>query len=177
MDSAWKVINHSNTEFLKVFSSLEQWGPGACQVGRTIRVRCFGVPLHGWEEQTFCNIGERLVEVVSVAKEIVEKSFLEYGKICVRMKGHKFIYKEFSLVSFGNTFLVKVSEECVSLAPRCSQEKKGEKGTRAEDPLIQAEDGECPEGATSWNGRVAKGARIGARHHCSRKESCTSWPG
>ena len=63
---------------------------------------------------------------MGVAKETVEKSFLEYGRVCVWVKGHRLIYEEFSLLIFGNTFLVKVSEECVSLAPRCSQEKKGE---------------------------------------------------
>ncbi|KAJ8644385.1 hypothetical protein MRB53_006133 [Persea americana] len=175
-DSAWKVINHSDTKFSKFFFSLERWRPRACQAGRIVWVRCFGVPLLGWQEETFCNIGERLGEVVGVAKETVEKSFLEYGRVCVWVKGHRFIYEEFSLLIFGNTFLVKVSEECVSLAPRCSQEKKGEQGTRAEDLFIQVEDGECLEWANSWNGKVAKGARIGTRHHCSREESCASWP-
>ncbi|XXG47417.1 hypothetical protein AAC387_Pa02g2075 [Persea americana] len=151
-DSAWKVINHSDTKFSKFFFSLERWRPRACQAGRTVWVRCFGVPLLGWQEETFCNIGERLGEVVGVAKETVEKSFLEYGRVCVWVKGHRFIYEEFSLLIFG------------------------EQGTRAEDLFIQVEDGECLEWANSWNGKVAKGARIGTRHHCSREESCASWP-
>lgn len=95
LDSAWKVINHSDTEFSKFFSSLEWWRPRACQAGRTIWVRCFGVPLLGWEEETFCNIGERLGEVVGVAKETMEKSFLEYGRVCVQVKGTDLSMKNF----------------------------------------------------------------------------------
>lgn len=47
---------------------------------------CYGVLLHEWDGNTFVG------DVVGIVKEAIEKSFLEYGQLCLQVN-HCFIYE------------------------------------------------------------------------------------
>lgn len=88
--------------------------PGFSGPARTVWIRCFEVPLHGWESSTFRRIREELGEVVGVAKATSNKSFLEYGRICVRTHRHCFINEQMELAVFGDVFTLQIREELSS---------------------------------------------------------------
>lgn len=56
--------------------SLEKWKPEVVKPLRTVWMRCFRVPLQVWGTKTFEDICSKLGEVVGIAKETAEKTFL-----------------------------------------------------------------------------------------------------
>lgn len=58
---------------------------------RLVWFRCYGVPLHGWDVKVFSDIGKRLGKVVAIVKETLERSVLEYGRMCLLVESHGFI--------------------------------------------------------------------------------------
>ena len=64
---SWEDVS---LEVSEIFLSLEHWKPSPHKHARTVWVRCFRVPLHGWEEKTFMVLGKKLGEVIGVAKEM-----------------------------------------------------------------------------------------------------------
>lgn len=48
------------------------------------------------------------------AKETFEKTFLIYGRVCIRVEGHKLINEEIMLSVCGNSFSMEVREELPS---------------------------------------------------------------
>lgn len=53
LENAWPAIKSSMVEFSGLFLSLNLWKPGPNYVPRIMCVRCFGVPLHSWDEKVF----------------------------------------------------------------------------------------------------------------------------
>lgn len=113
LKKAFPIINFEQ-EFLHYFSALERWRPGVLNPVQFVRVRCFGLPLHIWSTQTFENICGMFGEVVGVAKETFEKTFLINGRVCIRVEGHKLINEEIMLFVCGNSFSMEVREELPS---------------------------------------------------------------
>lgn len=112
LEEAQAIIHDFKLKFLNIFGSLELWKPGLYKPSRLIWVRCFGVPLHDWNEKDFLAIGEKFGEVLGVDEETSNRSFLEFGRVCLKVFGHKiFFFYDIWFDVFGNKFLVKVKEE------------------------------------------------------------------
>lgn len=116
-EEAQAIIHDFELEFLYIFSSLERRKPGLYKPSRIIWVRCFGVPLHVWNETVFLAIGEKFEEVLGVDEDTSNRPFVEFARVCLKMFAHMIICDGIWLDVFGNKFLVEVREE--AHYPRC----------------------------------------------------------
>lgn len=71
---------------------------------RTIWVRSYSIPLHGWVESTFNNIESKVGLVVRVVKEIIERLFLKYDRVCLQVDRPKAVNEEMRLDLFNNHY-------------------------------------------------------------------------
>ncbi|XXG45435.1 hypothetical protein AAC387_Pa02g0518 [Persea americana] len=89
LEEALPKLESLELELSELFLSLERWKPGIIHTTRTLWVKCYGVPLHAWDESTFMSIGRKIGEVIQVAKETIEKSSLENGRVFLRVESPK----------------------------------------------------------------------------------------
>lgn len=73
-------------------------------------MRCYGLPLHAWSDKVFKAIGNRYGDVLGVDKETIDKSFLEFGRIYLKV-GDRVIWEDLWLDVLGNKYQVEVREE------------------------------------------------------------------
>lgn len=111
LENAWPAIKSSMVEFSGLFLSLNLWKPGPNYVPRIMCVRCFGVPLHRWDEKVFTTVGRRLGKVLGISKETTDRTYLEYGRMCWRVDNHHLIYEEIEQNVLGNIHQIVVKEE------------------------------------------------------------------
>ncbi|XXG57454.1 hypothetical protein AAC387_Pa03g4601 [Persea americana] len=97
----------------QVFVSLQRWVPEPSTSLRKVWLQCFGVPLQGWSAEVLESIGRKVGDVVEVGPEMLNKSSLEFGRICVQTGDYSFIYKEMEIRIFDHLFRVVAREKMV----------------------------------------------------------------
>lgn len=78
---------------------LAQWSPNFSFESRTVWLRCYGVPLKFWDSLAFEEVGNKFGEIIGVAKDTLEKSVLEYGRVCVSSNRQLLINQQESMQS------------------------------------------------------------------------------
>lgn len=76
-----------------------------------VLVRCYGVPLSAWDRKVFEEIGSRVGKVVEVARETLDKSVLQFGRMRLQVEQFRDVYTVLHLNSFGYSYPVSVREE------------------------------------------------------------------
>ena len=81
---------------------------------RVVWVRCFGVPLMGWDCQIFEKIGKSIGRVIGNTQETFDRTMMEYGRICAEVEDFSSINKVIKLQMCRHTFPVMVREEAAA---------------------------------------------------------------
>lgn len=111
LDDVASALTEAHSVWNKAFASLQKWVPGLNANMRDVWIQCLGVPLHGWAEEVFMAIGGNFGEAVKIAKETLDKSNMEFGRLCVKTDLIGFINREVKIKIFGSLFKVLVKEE------------------------------------------------------------------
>lgn len=132
LEESLQCIQAFSFDFEQLFSILERWVPGRPCCTRVVWVRCLGVPLVAWDREVFKEIGDKVGKVIEVAKETMEKEFLEFERIRLRVEDFRVIKKIFYLKSFGYSYPISVIEEQGSQIAEEIEERAQIHGVRVE---------------------------------------------
>lgn len=124
LEKVSSALGEEGSVWKKAFVSLEKWVLTLSASVREVWVQCYGVPLLGWSEEVFRAIGNNIGEVVHIAKETLEKSVLEYGRLSAKTDFFGFINLEVRIQIFGFIFKVLLREE-IGLQSRGFKDKGG----------------------------------------------------
>jgi len=82
------IMKHNNEWFKSVFTSVSPWSVNSCASHKTVRVRCYGLPLPFWNKDCFTKvIGELTTSatLVSIDDSMLSWEILEFARVQVRL--------------------------------------------------------------------------------------------
>ncbi|KEH40713.1 DUF4283 domain protein [Medicago truncatula] len=99
-----------------LFKSVKRWAPNLVSKQRLIWIRCFGLPLHVWDEKTFKKMGALFGEFVDFDEETIGLNRVDMGRIYVLSSSMAFVNEKLRVEVMGVVFDVWVVEEVVPVA-------------------------------------------------------------
>lgn len=106
-----RIAKEFDVQFLDIFSSLDRWSSKFVVEPRSVWVRCFGIPLPAWSPVVFESIAGKLGVFLGVGKETLEKSHLEFGKVCIHTDFQGFINQSFEIEVCDKMYPILIREE------------------------------------------------------------------
>lgn len=106
-----RIAKEFDVQFLDIFSSLDWWSSEFVVESRSVWVRSFGIPLPAWSPVVFESIAGKLGVFLGVGKETLEKSHLEFGKVCIHTDFQGFINQSFEIEVCDKMYPILIREE------------------------------------------------------------------
>ncbi|KAK8575647.1 hypothetical protein V6N12_063315 [Hibiscus sabdariffa] len=106
----------------KWFDRVVEWNEEDCAMGcRRVWISIFGVSIHAWSRETFERVMSHWGNVILMAKETLEPSSFERGRVLIETGVLDRIEERLELVVEGRKFSIRLSETDTFLrGPRCS---------------------------------------------------------
>ncbi|CAL0306408.1 unnamed protein product [Lupinus luteus] len=129
--------------FENKFVAIRKWKPTDAVKGRFFWIRCFGVPLHAWEEIFFEKIALLFESFMSINDCTIFKKNLEYGRVFIASSSWSMVDKAIRVKINGVIFDIHVPEERASCCHHISS-------PNSVSPTCSSGDGSLSESGYSW---------------------------
>lgn len=133
------------------FRSISQWEPSKVDEERVTWVRCFGIPVHGWQQQFFDFIIKPYGTVLGIADATCEKKCLDVACLKIATKSQETINQLVKVSINQKVFAIRIVEDVtipVQTQLRDDREEWGEDSSVSgfEDEIVEESLGELMRG-------------------------------
>ncbi|GFY83050.1 hypothetical protein Acr_02g0012900 [Actinidia rufa] len=107
-----KEMSDKNSWLFKWFEEVEEWSEKALiNWNRSVWLKCYGIPLQFWNNNTFLKIGNLWGEVLAIDDETANYKNFEYGRVRIFTSCFENICHSIQLDHNGLCFPVRIMEE------------------------------------------------------------------
>ncbi|CAL0316838.1 unnamed protein product [Lupinus luteus] len=110
-ESVKKVLSEAPTWSAKIFCSVYPWSSECVADERLVWIRCFGLPLHAWNEGVFGQIAKVFGTLVEVDEASIRKVCLEFCRMLIQTPSWSRIEDSLIVNILDKEFTIHVREE------------------------------------------------------------------
>ncbi|GAB4850403.1 hypothetical protein Ancab_039901 [Ancistrocladus abbreviatus] len=109
-----RFLAEVNSRDPQYFTSARLWNPSEVCLGRTVWLRCYGLPFHIWTGICFKQIAEAWGDFISIDSRTETRRCLLFARIAVHTKRQARIDENVTIKVDGASFTIRVYEEMES---------------------------------------------------------------
>ncbi|CAL0299905.1 unnamed protein product [Lupinus luteus] len=94
-----------------LFLSLSSWTDDCVEAGRLVWIRCFGLPIHVWNEESFSLLAKEFGSLLEVDKASSLKECLEYCRLMIRTSSWSRIEDDIGACISGKEYTIHIMED------------------------------------------------------------------